>query len=495
MRKNNSYIAFDLGAESGRVISGRFDGERLALEEIHRFPTGPVRIGNSLFWDVMRFWSEIRTGLAMAACLENASLASLGVDTWGVDFALLDAQDGLIGNPYHYRDSRTNGMLQVAFRKISKNKLYEQTGNQFLELNTLFQLLSMVEAGSPAIQSARTFLMVPDLFNFWLCGRKVNEFTNTTTTQCYNPRKAGWAVDVLDLFGIQSGMFGEVVQPSTQLAPLHSWVANGARCRAVPVVAVASHDTASAIAAIPAEGQDWIFISSGTWSLMGVVLEQPRINSEALAYDFTNEGGLNGNYSYLKNITGLWLLQECRRQWEHAGRKLSYDDLTQLADRAPALESLIDPSDPRFIASGDMIPRIQAFCAETGQSIPQTQGEIVRCILQSIAMEYCWVAAKLQDQFNRRFPLIHIIGGGSRNSLLNQFTANATGCKVVAGPVEATALGNILSQALALGDIASFREGWDLVRKSFQLTVYEAKDRSQWDESYQRCYLPLKTRQ
>lgn len=485
------YLAFDLGAESGRAMGASFAGGKLMLEELHRFPTGPVRVLDSLHWDVLRFWSEINHGLARAASAYGASLASLGLDTWGVDYGLLAADDTLLGNPYHYRDERTNGMVEEAFKRVPRAEIYAHTGIQFLQLNTLYQLFSMVRAGSPALQAARTLLTMPDLFNFWLSGVKTNEFTNATTTQCFDTRRQAWAGGLLDALGIPRGLFQEITRPCSVLGMLRAPVAEEACCRLLPVVAVGSHDTASAVAAVPAQGKDFIYISSGTWSLMGVENDAALVNAQTLAHDFTNEGGVNHTYRFLKNIMGMWPLQECRREWARAGQSYSYDDLTALAHEAAPLRSFILTSDPRFFAPGQMAERIQGFCRETGQPVPHTPGEIARCALESLALEYRWVAEKLELLNGRKYPTIHIIGGGSRNRLLNQFTADAAGCTVVAGPVEATAIGNVLAQMIALGHIASLAEGRALVRHSFEVSAFQPGSKDAWDAAYER-YLRLK---
>ncbi len=480
------YLAFDLGAESGRAMGAGFSGGKLALEELHRFPTGPVRVLDSLHWDVLRFWSEMQGALARSVAWGGGELASLGVDTWGVDFGLLAADDTLLGNPYHYRDQRTNGMVEEAFQLVPRAEIYAQTGIQFLQLNTLFQLLAMVKAGSPALRAAKALLTMPDLFNFWLSGVKTNEFTNATTTQCFDTRKEAWATALLERLGIPAGLFQPVTRPCTVLGDLRRPVAEEAGCRPLPVVAVGSHDTASAVAAVPAEGRDFIYISSGTWSLMGVENPSALVNEQTLAEDFTNEGGLNHTFRFLKNIMGMFPLQECRREWARAGANFSYDELTELARGAPPLRSLIVPSDPRFFPPGAMAERIRGFCAEQGQPVPQTYGEVARCVLESLALEYRWVAEKLELLNGRRYPVIHIIGGGSRNRLLNQFTADATGCRVLAGPVEATAIGNTLAQMIALGHLGSLAEGRALVRASFEVSEFSPGERAAWDEAYER---------
>jgi rhamnulokinase len=359
-----------------------------------------------------------------------------------------------------------------------------------MQLNSLYQLLALQNAGSPALKIAKTFLNMPDLFNFWLSGCKASEFTIATTTQCFDPRQNRWAAGLLNKLEIPTHIFQPVIKPATILDLLLPSVAAETGTARVSVVAVGGHDTASAVAAVPAETDDFIYLSSGTWSLIGVELSQPLITPEALACDFTNEGGLNNKIRFLKSIMGMWLLQECRREWAKTGQTFSYDELSALAQSAPAFQALISPGDAFFLAPGGMPARIQAYCRKTGQNVPQTPGEIVRCILESLALEYRNVVTHLRTLLNRPLTTLHIIGGGSRNRLLNQFTAASTGCRVVAGPVEATALGNALAQALALGHISSLAEGRAIVRRSFDVQTFEPGSSEIWDAAYQR-YLQL----
>jgi rhamnulokinase len=488
----SKYLALDLGAESGRAVVGHLDGERLALEEVCRFPNGPVQVMGSLHWDVLRLWSEIKQGLGQAASAYGDYLFSVGLDTWGVDFGLLAVDGTLLGNPYHYRDSRTDGILDKAFELVPRDEIYERTGIQFMQINSLFQLLAMAQAGSPAFKVADSFLNIPDLFNFWLSGRKASEFTIATTSQCYDPRRGEWARGLIERLGIPTGIFGEIVPSGTILDELRPSVATETGCPSLPIVAVAAHDTGSAVAAVPATSEDYIFLSSGTWSLMGVETKQPIINSRSLEYNFTNEGGVNGTFRFLKNIMGLWLVQECRRQWARAGESYSYADLTSMAAKAPAFTALISVNDDRFLAPGDIPGRIQTFCRETGQPVPQSKGEIVRCALESLALEYRSVAEGLDEMVGHSLPTLQIFGGGSQNDLLNQFAADATKRIVVAGPVEATAIGNVLVQALALNHISSLAEGRALVRKSFEVRTFEPQSADSWDEAYARyCALSV----
>ena len=479
------YLAIDLGAESGRAILGSLDGNRLGLEEIHRFPNGPASIRGHLHWDVLRIWSEILHGLRLAARAPGG-LASLGVDTWGVDFGLVDAAGNLIGNPYHYRDKRTDGMLETAFARLPRQEIYRQTGIQFMQINTLYQLLSMRLENSPELECAAALLTIPDLFNFWLTGRKASEFTIATTTQCYNPTAADWAWDLLSALEIPERLFQPVVQPGTTLANLSSEVAQEGDVATVPVVAVGCHDTASAVAAVPAESDRIVFISSGTWSLVGSETTRPVISEQSLSFNFTNEGGIGGSFRFLKNISGLWLVQEFRRAWAADGQEYSYSELTRLAEAVTAFRSLVDPNSAVFLSPGAMPGRIRGYCQEHGQPAPESVGEFVRCALESLALAYRQAIGQLELVLGYPLGAVHIVGGGSQNRLLNQFTADATGKPVIAGPVEATAIGNLLVQAMALGRLSSLAEARQLVRRSFPLEVFEPGRREAWDEAYGR---------
>lgn len=480
-----NYLAFDLGAESGRAILGRLEGERLSLEEIHRFPNGPVRVHGHLHWDALRMWSEILHGLRLAA-RRSGGLASLGVDTWGVDFGLLDASGELIGNPYHYRDSRTDGMMEAAFERVPRAEIYRQTGIQFMQLNSLYQLLAMRLGKAPALDCAAALLTMPDLFNFWLTGQMASEFTIATTTQCFNPTRADWAWELLDALQIPRRLFQPIRQPASILANLHPEVSQETGAGELPVVAVGSHDTASAVAAVPAESERIVFISSGTWSLLGSEVPRPVISEQSLDFNFTNEGGIGGRYRFLKNISGLWLVQECRRAWAAAGQEYSYAELTQLAAAAPPFHSLVDPNAPEFLHPGEMPQRIGRYCLQRGQPAPTGVGQFVRCALESLALAYRQAIGQLEQTLGYRLEAVHIVGGGSQNRLLNQFTADATGKPVIAGPVEATAIGNLLVQAMALGRLSSLDEARQVVRRSFPLETFEPARGQAWDEAYQR---------
>ena len=481
-----NYLAIDLGAESGRAMLGRLEDERLSLEEVHRFPNGPVHVHGHLFWDVLRMWNEILHGLRQAVAHGQGRLASLGVDTWGVDFGLLDAAGNLIGNPYHYRDHRTDGMLDAVFARLPKQAIYHQTGIQFMQINSLYQLFSMRVQQDPALDCAATLLTMPDLFNYWLTGRIANEFTIATTTQCFNPTSTDWAWDLLAALEIPTHLFQPIIQPGLILADVRPELIQEAGLPELPVVAVGSHDTASAVAAVPAESGRIVFISSGTWSLVGSETTQPVISEQSLAFNFTNEGGVNGTYRFLKNIIGLWLIQECRRTWSAAGQEYSYAELTRLAAEAPPFRSLVDPNAAEFLSPGEMPERVKRYCLAHGQPAPSTVGEFVRCALESLALAYRKAIGQMEQALGYPLDVIHILGGGSQNRLLNQFTADATQKPVVAGPVEATAIGNVLVQAMALGQLSSLAEARQLVRRSFPVEVFEPGLSAAWDEAYER---------
>lgn len=484
------FLALDLGAESGRAVVGHFDGASLQLEEIHRFPNGPVLVNGHLYWDALRLLTELKAGIRLAAQKCGADLVSLGLDTWGVDYGLLDEQDNLLGNPYHYRDSRTDGMLDQVFEVVPREEVFEQTGIQFMQLNTLYQLYAMRRQGSPLLDMARTLLTMPDLFSFWLTGRKVSEFSIATTTQFYDPRARTWAVDLLRRLGLPTSILAEIVPPGTVLGDLLPEVADELVIDPIPVIAPACHDTGSAVAAVPAQERDYAYISSGTWSLMGVEVNEPVITPQSLEYNFTNEGGVCDTFRLLKNIMGLWLVQECRREWAREGVRYDYAMLTEMAAAAPAFGPIVDVDDHRFLSPGDMPNKIRQFCLETGQEVPESKGEVLRCALESLALRYRWVLERLEEMMGRTINVVHIIGGGMQNELLCQFGADAMRRPVIAGPIEATAMGNILMQALALGHIGSLEEGRAVVRRSFQVRTYEPVDAGPWEEAYDR-YLRL----
>jgi rhamnulokinase len=483
MTKN--FLAYDLGAESGRGILGQFDGSRLQLEVVHRFANGPVRTLDTLHWDILRLWSEMLVALRKAVA-DRGSLDALGVDTWGVDFALLGRGGTLLGNPRHYRDPFTEGYPEAAFATVSRNDIYRQTGLQFMRFNSLYQLLAMQRDRSPLLDAAEKLLMVPDLLHYFFTGVAANEHTDVSTTQMYDPTAKTWAHGMLKAFGLPAHILGEIVPPGTVLGKLRPSVAEETGASAIPVVLPGSHDTASAVAAVPARGESWCYISSGTWSLMGVELPAPLISERTLAINFTNEGGVGGTIRLLKNIMGLWLVQECRRSWERAGRNYSYDELTRLAEAAPPFVSLVDPDHSSFWLPPNMPAALGDFCRQSGQPVPTEPGAVVRCALESLALRYRWVLERLEELAGRRIDVIHIVGGGGQNVLLNQLTADACDRTVLAGPVEATAIGNVLVQMIGLCAIGSLAEGREVVRRSFEVTTFDPRQPQRWSEPYQR---------
>ncbi len=465
-------LAIDLGAESGRVMAVHFDRNHFELEELHRFPNKAVTIQDKLHWDFLRLWSDIQQGIGKGKKLKPASI---GLDTWGVDFALLDNQGSLIGNPVHYRDSRTEGMMEKVFEIVPQEEIFAQTGIQFISINTLYQLMSLVMSESPQLAIADTFLTAPDLLNYWLTGAKVCEFSNATTTQMFNPKSGTWAFPMLDKLGIPSQIFPEIVQPGTKIGDYDG----------IPVIAPACHDTGSAVAAVPAQSADFAYISSGTWSLVGLEIDRPIINKAALAANVTNERGVNGTIRLLKNIMGLWLLQQCRSTWQMEGVELSYDELVDMARSAEPFMNFIDPNDSVFLSPGDHPRRIRQWCLDSGQPVPETKGAVVRVVLESLAFAYRQTIDQLGTVSGREIKVIHIVGGGSQNELLNQMTADATGIPVVAGPVEATVIGNALVQFITLGKLNNIWEARQMLVDLGDLKEYSPIATDRWEEAYQ----------
>lgn len=481
------FLAVDLGASGGRVLLGRWDGNAFDLQEVHRFPNGPVAVLGHLHWDVLRLWGEIQAGLARYGTRVDGHLAGIGLDTWGVDLGLLDGAGRLLGNPYHYRDSRTNGVLERAFRRVPRREIFEQTGIQFIQFNTLFQLFSMLETAEPQLAAAEDMLMMPDLFHYWLTGRKVAEYTIASTSQMLDARTRCWAAALLDRLGISERLLPEIVSPGTILGPTRAEVVDEACLHAtVPVIAVGSHDTASAVAAIPDLDADSAYISSGTWSLIGMEVPEPIINDQALALNFTNEGGVANTIRLLKNVTGLWLLQESRRQWQREGHDLSWDQLLARAAQAEPFHSLIDPDAPDFMAPSDMPATIRAYCRRVGQPEPDSVGAVVRCCLESVALKSRWVISSVATLAGRQPKVVRIVGGGCQNRMLCQFTADACELPVLAGPVEATAMGNLMVQAIAIGYLPDVAAGRRAVGASARRETYEPQNAPAWRDAYAR---------
>lgn len=485
MPNTKKLLAFDLGAESGRGVLGLFDGQKVALEVVHRFANGGVRTLETIHWDVLRLYGEMVNGLRRCAA-DFGGVDAVGVDTWGVDFALLGRGDTLLGNPRHYRDPHTETIMEEAFRRVARFDIFRQTGIQFMRFNTLFQLLALQRDRSPLLDVAQTLLFIPDLFHFYFTGVKANEFTDASTSQLLDPTTRNWAFGLIKAFGLPAHIFGSFVQPGTVLGPLRPALAAETGLSPVPVIAPATHDTAAAVAAVPARGDHWAYISSGTWSLVGMELPGPLVNEAALKFNFTNEGGVGGTIRLLKNVMGLWLVQECRRAWERCGQTISYDDLTRLAEKAPAFVSLVDPDDASFILPANMPAALADFCRRTHQPAPQEPSAVVRCALESLALRYRWVLERLEELTGQRLETIHVVGGGCQNRLLCQFTADACNRPVLAGPVEATALGNVLVQAVGLGLLGSLAEAREVVRRSFAVETYTPHEPDKWQGPYQR---------
>ena len=482
-------LAVDIGASSGRVVAGKFDGERITVDEVFRFPNGPVPVAGTLYWDVLAQWHGVLDGLR-AAAQQTREVVSVGVDTWGVDFALL-AGDQLLGNPVHYRDKRTAGMIELGCSRVPREEIFATTGLQFLPFNTLFQLLALRESRSPLLEAADALLLMPDLFHWMLTGEKSNELTNASTTQFFDPRSRSWAHDLLKRFEIPSAFLGTIVEPGTRLGPLRADVAEATGLDGVEVVLPGTHDTASAVMAVPATNApsatpNWAYISSGTWSLAGVEVPRPVLDDRCLQFNFTNEGGVGGTTRLLKNIAGLWLVQESRRIWAEAGRDYDWAELVARADAAPPRQSFVDPDAQDFLAPRDMPEAIRTYCRRTRQTVPDDEGAMTRCALESIALKSRYVLSQAAELTGAALDTVHIVGGGSQNSALCQATADACGLRVLAGPTEATAIGNLMMQAVALGDVGSIIEAREVIQRSFPCDEYLPHDADEWDAAFAR---------
>jgi rhamnulokinase len=483
------FLGIDLGGESGRVMAGLWDGGRMRLEEVHRFANGGVALGDSLRWDVLRIWSEIESGLTLAAKRFGDRIVSVGADTWGVDFVLLSKSGELLGQPRHYRDPRNPAASEDMLRRVSRDEVWAASGIQFMPINTLPQLAAMQAHNPELLAGADSLLMIPDFLHWCLCGARTVEFTNATTTQFFHPTDRRWSHELLSKLGIPSRMLPEVVEPGTDLGAVSAAVADRTGLRGVRTVAPATHDTGSAVVAVPTARTgrtDWAYLSSGTWSLLGLELPRPILSPRALELNVTNEGGVDGTYRLLKNIMGLWLVQRCRSSFEKSGGTSEYADLVRLAEAAPAFRSLVDPDDPRFLSPADMPTAIADFCRETGQPPPESEGQFVRCALESLALKYAVVLAWLEEISGSRADTIHVVGGGARNALLNQFTAEACSRVVIAGPVEATVLGNLLVQARAAGELGSLDDIRRVSAASGELQEYSPKNPGGWNAALDR---------
>lgn len=475
-------LAFDFGASSGRAIIGSFDGEKIILKEVHRFTNDPVDLGGTLYWDVLRLFYEIKQGIVKAKIA--GGFDSIGIDTWGVDFGLIDKNGRLLENPVHYRDKRTSGLVEESFKSVPRQKMYDITGIQFMELNTLFQLISLKKQRPEMLERADKMLFMPDLFAYFLTGKMCSEYSIASTSQLIDINTRSWSKELLDAFGIKESLFAPLTEPGTQLGNLSKEICEECGVESVPVISVCGHDTQSAITAVPCESGDFAFLSSGTWSLFGTELQKPIVNETSLKINITNEGGFGGTTGFLKNIIGLWLIQESRRQWQREGKDYSYADLEKLALSEEPFKCFIDPDAPEFVPQGNIPERVREFCRKTGQYVPESVGEIMRCIYESLAMKYRMTFEKLCECTGKDYPVIHVIGGGTKDGLLCRMTASSCGKTVKAGPIEATVMGNVAVQLMSDDTIGSISEARKAVAASESLKTYEPENTDEWIKAY-----------
>lgn len=480
-----TFLAFDLGAESGRAIVGRLHSGQLSIHEIRRFPNQPVHYNGAMHWDAPRLWFEMQSALHSLPTHEVARVDGIGVDTWGVDYALLGENGALLENPYHYRDSRTAGVMERVMKELTPEYIYGITGIQFLPFNTLYQLYAAAQDSPKFLREAEHLLTMPDLFNFWMTGKAVCEYTNASTTQFLDVHKRKWSTEILEKLHIPTRILTPLIDSGSVIGSLRPELAKLPALSATQVIAPACHDTGSAFAAVHS-GEKVALISSGTWSLLGTETKKPVVTEEARRLNFTNEGGVCGTVRLLKNITGMWLLERCRHAWKNQGKEYSYSDLLSMAATEPGLQHLVDPDDPSFSLPDDMPRAIAAFCTKTGQPTPSSAGAFTRTVLESLALKYRYVLELLESLTGSRFEVVRIVGGGSQNHMLNQFAANATGRQVLAGPSEATALGNLVMQMVGTGVVASLDQARGIVAESFSPRKFEPQDASQWQQAYQR---------
>lgn len=477
-------LAFDFGASSGRAIIGKFENGKIELEEVHRFSNDPVSVGKTTYWDVLRLFHEIKQGIIKAK--QAGGFDSIGIDTWGVDFGLLDEFGCLLENPIHYRDARTVGMIEEAEKYISKREMYNITGIQFMELNTIFQLLSLKKERPHMLERTDKMLFMPDLFAYMLTGEKNTEYSIATTSQMIDLETNSWSGELLDKLGIRKDIFAPIVKSGTKVGMLRPEICEECGVESVPVIAVCEHDTQSAISAVPCPEGEFAFISSGTWSLFGTELEKPVVNDTTYEINVTNEGGYDFATGFLKNIIGLWLIQESRRQWAREGENYSYADLEKLALESEPFKCFIDPDAPEFVPHGNLPERVREYCRKTNQYVPETVGEIMRCIYESLAMKYRETFEKIKECTGKDYPVIHVIGGGTKDTLLCQLTANSCGCEVKAGPIEATVLGNLAVQLISHGEIEDIKEAREIIASSENVVTYAPKDADIWSENFKR---------
>jgi rhamnulokinase len=482
--KLSGVLAFDLGAGSGRALIGRFDGQKLTATEIHRFSNDPVQLHHRLHWDILRIYYEIKQAIMKSRQQGYSELKGMAIDSWAVDFGLIGRNGELLGNPYHYRDHHTDGVMDQVFQVIPRETVFSRTGIQFLPFNTIYQLYALKKASSPLLENAESLLMIPDLLRYFMTGEKASEFTNATTTQLFNPLQLQWDETLLKQLDLPPSLFMKVLKPGTIMGTLLPSVCEELNVPAVPVIAVGEHDTASAVASIPTDSADFAYLICGTWSLMGTEVNEPVLSDQASNWNFTNEGGIGHTFRLLKNIMGLWILQECKRVWEKEGIHASYEEMLSKARQAKPFKSLIDPDHPLFLNPAHMPNQIKQYCRDTAQPVPGEIGEFVRCIMESLALKYRLILERTEQLSSKRFPLLHMVGGGINNTMLCQFTASAIGKPVRVGPTEASAIGNILVQYIALGQIGSLQEARNIVKQSFDMHIYEPVETSAWDAAF-----------
>lgn len=478
-----TYLAYDLGAESGRAVAGTIAGGKLSIEEVHRFWNRPQVVQDTMYWDVYALFREMKEGLAKYMDAAGKPPAGIGIDTWGVDFGLLARDGSLLAPPVCYRDHRNDRLMPKAFRKVPAKRMYERTGIQFMQFNTAFQLFGVARRTPEVLRAAGTLLFMADLLAYFFCGKKAVEYTLASTSQLIDPRKRTWSAALMRELGIPKRIMPRLVEPGTVLGNVSEEIAGGAK---IPLVAVAHHDTGSAVAAVPAEDSDWACISCGTWSIMGVEREEPLINERTRACNFTNEGGVCGTTRFMKNLAGLWPLQQCRARWAQDEPDLDYAKITRAAAAARPFAAVIDIDHDGFINPPDMPMAVKDFCIQTGQAPPADMGEMARSILEGLALGYRGVLDMLENLAGRTYDKVHIVGGGTQNELLMQFAANAMERPVVAGPIEATAVGNLMMQAIATGRLGNLAEGRAMVRRSFPMKTYEPADAPAWRVAHER---------
>ena len=480
------FLAFDLGASSGRAILGTLTNGRLELTEIHRFVNQMQLINGHHFWNIFSLFNELKIGLK--TCVKELGIQpeSIGIDTWGVDFVHLTREGHILSIPYAYRDSRTNTSMEDLFQKIPREEVYAQTGIQFMQFNSLFQLFSMVKDQSSLLEITDTILFMPDALNYLFSGVKKSEFSIASTSQMIVPGTCSWNFDLIEKAGIPTELFQDIILPGTILGNIQQEITRETGSKQIPVIAVAGHDTASAIVSVPCSGDNFVYLSSGTWSIMGIESKHPLISEQTYQLNFTNEGGVEGTTRFLKNIMGMWLIQEVQRIWSEEGTNYTWPAMVELARRSDPFKYLINPDDPLFLNPKDMTQAVRDFCYQTAQGTPHTHDEVIRCIYDSLALKYRYTLEQIQDVTQEKIEVIHIIGGGANNHFLNQLTADATGLRVIAGPTEATAIGNIMIQAKALGCVGSIQEIREIIAGSFDLFHFVPSDELNWDEAYNR---------